>query len=154
MKEKANRNDNTYHEIATDSLLNYETVKYFTNEAYEINKYVTSVAKYQEYNLKIMFSLNGLNATQQLIMQFTLAGVMIVAAHQVSEGTITLGDWVAIYSWVLTIFVPLNFLGTGPRHSPPLITTPACNSGGGGGDDDNDDAMSSQVTNDILPSFD
>jgi ABC-type multidrug transport system fused ATPase/permease subunit len=112
MKEKANRNDNTYHEIATDSLLNYETVKYFTNESYEINKYVASVAKYQQYNLKIMFSLNGLNATQQFIMQFTLAGVMIVAAHQVSEGTITLGDWVAIYSWVLTIFVPLNFLGT------------------------------------------
>jgi len=112
LKEKANKTDNSYHEIATDTILNYETVKYFTNEEYEIDRYVKAVEKYQQYNLKIFFSLNGLNGMQQLIMNFTLAGVMIVAAHQVSRGVITLGDWVAIYSWVMTIFVPLNFLGS------------------------------------------
>ncbi len=112
LRAKANAKDNLYHELAVDSLLNYETVKYFTNESHEISKYTDAVATYQNYNRLIMFSLGGLNSMQQFIQYFTLAGVMIISADAVMDGRQTVGDFVAIYSWVLTIFMPLFFLGT------------------------------------------
>ena len=112
LKGKANKSDNSFHEISTDALLNYETVKTFTNEPYEIMRYIKAVTRYQMLNLKIMFSLNGLNATQNLIMTTTLGAVMVIGARQVVDGDISVGDWVAIYSWVITIFQPLFFLGT------------------------------------------
>jgi len=112
LKTKANAKDNLYHELAVDSLLNYETVKYFTNENHEVSKYTTAVARYQEYNRLIMFSLGGLNSMQQFIQYVTLACVMIISASAVIDGRQTVGDFVAIYSWVITIFTPLFFLGT------------------------------------------
>ena len=111
LKKKANRRDNDYHEIATDSLINYETIKIFTAENFEITRYTNSVAKFQEYNVLIMCSMYGLNSIQQFIMQATIAGSLIIAGKSVVDGDLTIGDWVAILNWIMTVFVPLNFLG-------------------------------------------
>ena len=111
LKKKANRRDNDYHEIATDSLINYETIKIFTAENFEISRYTNSVAKYEGYNVMIMCSMYGLNSIQQFIMQGTITGSLIIAGKAVVDGDLTIGDWVAILNWIMTVFVPLNFLG-------------------------------------------
>lgn len=107
-----NKHDNDLHDRATDSLINYETVKYFSNEEFEIERYQQSVRAYQEYSVGSQASLGFLNSLQQLIIQLSMFGVLSVSAYRASQGTMKLGDFVACNGYLLQLYTPLNFLGT------------------------------------------
>jgi len=111
-REATNKHDNDFHDKAQDSILNFETVKYFCAENFEIARFKESVVKFQQYNSATALSLSLLNAGQQFILTGTLLGAMLIAGQAVTRGEMTLGGWVAVQSWVTTIFVPLNFLGS------------------------------------------
>lgn len=96
---------------AIDSLLNYETVKYFTNEAYEARNYDTDLAAWEQARRKNRLSLFALNAGQAFIISAAMSGAMILAAYDVSVERMTLGDFVLINAFMMQIFMPLNFLG-------------------------------------------
>jgi len=111
-REQTNKHDNDFHDKAMDSIINYETVKYFTGEEFEISRFKNSVVQYQRYNSSTQLSLGLLNVTQQFILTATALGTMLLAGQAVVNGSMTLGGWIAVQSWVTTIFIPLNFLGT------------------------------------------
>lgn len=111
-RESTNKHDNDFHDKAQDSILNFETVKYFTAEAFEISRFKDSVVKFQQFNSATQMSLSILNAGQQFILIGTLLGAMLISGQAVAKGEMSLGGWVAVQAWVTTIFVPLNFLGT------------------------------------------
>jgi ABC-type transport system involved in Fe-S cluster assembly fused permease/ATPase subunit len=111
-REATNKHDNDFHDKATDSIINFETVKYFTAEDFEVNRFKESVAKFQVFSSSTTVSLSVLNMTQQLILNASMLGAMIVSGQAVIRGEMTLGGWIAVQSWVATIFVPLNFLGS------------------------------------------
>lgn len=96
---------------AVDSLLNYETVKYFTNEEYEANCYDSELAEWENARRKNRLSLFALNGGQALIIAAAMTGAMILAADNVVGGQMTLGDFVLINAFMMQIFMPLNFLG-------------------------------------------
>lgn len=96
---------------AVDSLLNYETVKYFTNENYEAQHYDRELADWERARRKNRLSLFALNGGQQLVISVSMTAAMILAAVDVSQGRMTLGDFVLINAFMMQIFIPLNFLG-------------------------------------------
>ncbi len=96
---------------AIDSLLNYETVKYFTNEKYEANHYDVDLADWEKARQKNRLSLFFLNGGQAFIIATAMSGAMILAAYGVTQETMTLGDFVLINAFMMQIFMPLNFLG-------------------------------------------
>jgi ATP-binding cassette, subfamily B, heavy metal transporter len=110
-REATNKHDNDYHDKATDSIINYETVKYFTGEEFEIQRFTKSVIQFQKFSSNTQFSLNVLNVSQQVILMSTMLGTMLVAGRAVVNGHMTVGGWVAVQSWVVSLFAPLNFLG-------------------------------------------
>lgn len=109
------RPDSTANNIAVDSLLNFETVKYFSNERHEANRYNDSLSKYVEASVKSQTSLALLNVGQAAIIAVGVAGVMLLAAKQHLEGNMTVGDFVAVNTYLLQLYIPLNFLGTSYR---------------------------------------
>ena len=111
-RESQNKHDNDFHNKATDSIINYETVKYFTAEQHEIVRFKEGVVNFQQFNSMISISLSVLNSTQQFILMMTLAGTMLLAGRAVHNGQMSLGGWVAVQAWIAQIFVPLNFLGS------------------------------------------
>ncbi len=111
-REKMNKNDNEYHDKATDSITNFETVKYFAAEEYEVNRYTSSVIKYQGYQASTLISMQFLNFMQAFILQGCMVACLLISGKAVSTGEMTMGTWVAIQSWINQIFQPLNFLGT------------------------------------------
>lgn len=96
---------------AIDSLLNYETVKYFTNEQYEADHYDRELAAWEVARQRNRLSLFFLNGGQAFIIAAAMCGAMILAASDVSKGAMTLGDFVLINAFMMQIFMPLNFLG-------------------------------------------
>lgn len=112
-REKTNKHDNEYHDKATDSVINYETVKYFTNEAFEIERYSHSIRKFQKYSVSTQASLSLLNSTQQLVIQACSATSLCIAAYQVVHDPehFRVGDFVSINVYILNLFAPLGFLG-------------------------------------------
>ena len=106
-----NARDSAANTKAVDSLLNYETVKYFGNEDHEAQRYDRSIAAYQTAALQSQYSLSGLNAGQALIVNVTLAVLMLFAARGVVGGSLTVGDFVLVNSLLIQLFVPLNVLG-------------------------------------------
>ncbi len=96
---------------AVDSLLNYETVKYFTNENYEAEHYDKELAGWEKARQKNRLSLFFLNGGQALIIAAAMSSAMILAASQVVLQNMTLGDFVLINAFMMQIFMPLNFLG-------------------------------------------
>jgi len=108
---EAARADSAASTISIDSLLNYETVKYFTNEEYEANRYGKSLHQWEKAKRKNRLSLLGLNAGQGLIISIAMTSMMWLAAQRVAQGTMTLGDFVLINAFMLQLFIPLNFLG-------------------------------------------
>ena len=107
-RKKQNKYDNDFHDKAQDSIINFETVKYFTAEKYEAERYLTSVAKYESQVSNTMASMHLLNLMQQVILQATLMGALLLAAKGVQDGEMTLGAWVAVMSWILQIFQPYS----------------------------------------------
>lgn len=111
-RRKANNADNQAASVALDSLINFETVKYFNNEAYQAAKYDQALTRYQDYSIKIATSLAFLNSGQNLIFTSALTSMMYMAANGVTTGDLTVGDLVLINQLVFQLSVPLNFLGS------------------------------------------
>lgn len=108
---EANQADNTTNSRAVDSLLNYETVKYFNNEAYEARIYDGFLASWEQARLKNRLSLLALNSGQALIIAAAITGLMWLAAAEVRQGNISLGELVMVNAYMIQLFLPLNFLG-------------------------------------------
>lgn len=94
-----------------DSLINFETVKYFTNEQYESDHYDTELANWEDARRRNRLTLFALNAGQTLIIAIATTLAMILAGANVVDGTMTIGDFVLINAMMIQVFVPLNFLG-------------------------------------------
>ncbi|MGH8505080.1 MAG: ABCB family ABC transporter ATP-binding protein/permease [Stenotrophobium sp.] len=107
----ANTLDSRANTRAIDSLLNYETVKYFGNEVHEAEHYDRSLAQWERALMQNRLSLSTLNIGQSLIVAGSVTWMMILAAQKVSGGQMTLGDFVAVNAYMMQLFVPLNFLG-------------------------------------------
>lgn len=97
---------------AIDSLINYETVKYFNNEKYEAEKYDTHLRKYEQASLKTTTSLALLNWGQNAIFSVGIAAVMVMASQNIMQGTMTIGDLVMVNGLLFQLSLPLNFLGS------------------------------------------
>lgn len=108
---EANIADSASNTRAVDSLLNFETVKYFTNEEFEATRYDYELGKWEQARRKNRLSLFSLNGGQALIIALAMTGMMWLAAHQVAAGIMTIGDFVLINAFMIQLFVPLNFLG-------------------------------------------
>ena len=96
---------------AVDSLINYETVKYFGNEQLEADRYDSELTVWEDARRKNRYSLAGLNAGQSFFVHAGMFGMMLLAAWQVMQGEITVGDLVAINAFAVQVFMPLNQLG-------------------------------------------
>jgi len=94
-----------------DSLMNYETVKYFTNEDYEAHHYDVELSGWEQARRKNRLSLFVLNGGQSFIIAAAMTGAMVLAAYEVAATNMTLGDFVLINAFMMQIFMPLNFLG-------------------------------------------
>ncbi|AXI41911.1 ABC transporter ATP-binding protein/permease [Sulfitobacter sp. SK011] len=112
LRRQMNDQDTDANQKAIDSLLNYETVKYFGAEAREATRYDEAMAGYEVAAIKTNYSLAFLNFGQSLIITAGLVGVMVMAAMGVQNGTLTVGDFVMVNAYMVQITVPLNFLGT------------------------------------------
>ena len=111
-RKQANAADNQGATVAVDTLINYEAVKYFNNEKFEVNRYDLALKKYEESSIKVTTSLAYLNTGQNLIFSSALAAMMYMAANGVAEGQLTVGDLVMVNQLVFQLSVPLNFLGS------------------------------------------
>ena len=107
----ANRLDSAAHSQAIDSLLNYETVKYFNNENYEVERYAGTLREWENASVKSIFTMSLLNFGQAAIIAVGVTTIMIFAAKGVVSGALTLGDLVLINALMLQLFVPMNMLG-------------------------------------------
>ncbi|XP_050557659.1 iron-sulfur clusters transporter ABCB7, mitochondrial isoform X2 [Spodoptera frugiperda] len=107
-----NKAENEAGNKAIDSLINYETVKYFNNEKYELQKYDVSLKKYEDASLKTASSLAVLNFGQHAIFSAGLSMIMIMAANQIAEGNMTVGDLVMVNGLLFQLSIPLGFLGS------------------------------------------
>ena len=107
----ANQLDSSANTQAIDSLLNYETVKLFGNEAWEARRYDESLAHWELALRQNRSSLAALNAGQALIVSAAVTAMMLLAAADVADGQLSVGDFVAVNAYMVQLFVPLNFLG-------------------------------------------
>ncbi len=101
---------------AIDSLLNFETVKYFGNEEHEAARYDQSMAIYEKASIKTWESLAVLNSGQAIIYSIGLTIIMILSAKSISTGTTTIGDFVMINALMIQLYMPLNFIGSSYRE--------------------------------------
>ncbi|WP_019623525.1 ABCB family ABC transporter ATP-binding protein/permease [Thioalkalivibrio thiocyanoxidans] len=108
---EANLRDNESNTRAIDSLLNYETVKYFGNESFEAERYDRGLAAWEQARTKNVLSLVLLNSGQALIIAAAITVIMLLATRQVAAGEMSLGDLVMVNAYMIQLFMPLNFLG-------------------------------------------
>ena len=112
LRKKMNDQDTDAAQKAVDSLLNFETVKYFNAEQREASRYDMAMAGYEEAALKTAYSLGFLNFGQAVLITIGLIVVMVMAALGVQNGTLNVGDFVMVNAYMIQITMPLNFLGT------------------------------------------
>ncbi len=121
-RREANEFDSAAHTKAVDSLLNYETVKYFNNEGFEARRYDESLERLRKSRLKSQTTLSLLNTGQQLIIAVALVAMLWRAAQGVVDGRITLGELVMINAFMIQLYIPLNFLGVLYREIKQSLT--------------------------------
>ena len=121
-RKQVNEFDSNAHSRAIDSLLNYETVKYFGNEAFEAKRYDDNLDKLRKARIKAQNSLSALNIGQQLIIVVALVGMLWRATQGVVDGRMTLGDLVMINAFMIQLYIPLNFLGVIYREIKQSLT--------------------------------
>jgi len=121
-RKQMNDLDSSSHTKAIDSLLNYETVKYFNNEAFEARRYDESLDKLRRAKLKSQSTLSLLNTGQQLLIAFALIAMLWRATEGVVAGRMTLGDLVMINAFMIQLYIPLNFLGVIYREIKQALT--------------------------------
>nr|WP_136251970.1 ABC transporter ATP-binding protein/permease [Ningiella ruwaisensis] len=109
--KELNQADNQSNTRAIDSLLNFETVKYFNNEGFEAERYDLGLANWEVARRKNRLSLFALNGGQALIIALAMTSMLALAAFEVAEGNMTIGDFVLVNAFTMQIFMPLNFLG-------------------------------------------
>lgn len=112
LRQRMNTQDTDANQKAVDSLLNFETVKYFGAESREAARYDAAMAGYEQAAVKTATSLAALNAGQAFIITAGLVAMMIMAALGVQQGSLTVGDFVMVNAYMIQITMPLNFLGT------------------------------------------
>jgi ABC-type transport system involved in Fe-S cluster assembly fused permease/ATPase subunit len=117
-----NETDTEANTRAIDSLLNYETVKYFGNEAHEARRYDGSLERYEKAYVRSEVSLNGLNFGQQAIIGLGLTIVMLMAASRVANGGMSVGGFVLVNTYMIQLFQPLNILGFAYREIKQGLT--------------------------------
>ncbi|OAA50514.1 transporter ATM1 precursor [Metarhizium rileyi] len=111
-RRQANAADNKASTVAVDSLINYEAVKYFNNEKFEVARYDKALKEYEKSSIKVATSLAFLNSGQNIIFSSALTAMMYLAADGVATGSLTVGDLVMVNQLVFQLSVPLNFLGS------------------------------------------
>ncbi len=121
-RKQMNELDSTAHSHAIDSLLNYETVKYFNNEGFEAKRYDESLQRYRRAAIKSQTTLSMLNTGQQLIIAIGLVFMLWRATQGVVEGRMTLGDLVMINAFMIQLYIPLGFLGVLYREIKQSLT--------------------------------
>ena len=122
LRRKANELDSAANARAIDSLINFETVKYFNNEDFEARRYDAQVKLWADAQIKNQLSLSGLNVGQAAIVATAVAIMMTLAAQRVAAGSMTLGDIVLINAYMLQLYIPLNFLGVIYREIRQSLT--------------------------------
>jgi len=121
-RKTMNELDSSAHSRAVDSLLNYETVKYFNNEEFEATRYDENLKRYREAAIKSQRTLSMLNAGQQLIIAFGLVAMLWRATQGVVDGRMTLGDLVMVNAFMIQLYIPLGFLGVIYREIKQSLT--------------------------------
>ncbi|CAN5397381.1 ABC transporter ATP-binding protein/permease [soil metagenome] len=121
-RKTMNELDSSAHSRAIDSLLNYETVKYFNNEEFEARRYDENLKRYREAAIKSQRTLSMLNAGQQLIIAFGLVAMLWRATQGVVDGRMTLGDLVMVNAFMIQLYIPLGFLGVIYREIKQSLT--------------------------------
>jgi ATP-binding cassette subfamily B protein len=121
-RRQMNQNDSEAHSKAIDSLLNFETVKYFGNEAHEARRFDNALRAYEVAAVKSKVTLNLLNIGQGLIIAVGLILLMLMAAQGVSAGRMTIGDFVMVNTYLIQLYLPLNFLGFVYREIKQSLT--------------------------------
>ncbi|HET9350500.1 MAG TPA: ABC transporter ATP-binding protein/permease [Burkholderiales bacterium] len=111
IRRRANELDSKANTRAIDSLLNYETVKYFGNEEFEAGRYDRSLRRYEDAAVRFESSLGVLNIGQSLVIAAAVTALMFLAADGVAGGALTLGDLVLVNALLIQLYIPLNFLG-------------------------------------------
>ncbi len=115
-RREMNQTDQDANTKAIDSLLNYETVKYFNNEAHEVRRYDASLTRYENAYVRSESTLNMLNGGQAAIIAIGLTVVMLLAAQGVAAGRMTVGDFVLVNTYLIQLYLPLNILGFAYRE--------------------------------------
>ena len=111
IRREMNESDTEANSKAIDSLLNFETVKYFNNEAMEARRFDQSMARYETAAVKTWVSLAWLNIAQTVVFTVGMAACMMLSAYQVTRGELTVGDFVMINALLIQLYQPLNFIG-------------------------------------------
>jgi len=121
-RKEMNELDSTAHSRAIDSLLNYETVKYFNNEDFEAKRYDENLLRYRRAAVKSQTTLSLLNTGQQLIIAAGLVAMLWRATQGVVDGRMTLGDLVMVNAFMIQLYIPLGFLGVLYREIKQSLT--------------------------------
>ena len=122
IRRAVNENDSAANTRAIDSLLNYETVKHFNNEAYEVRRYDEQMLKWEDAATRSQTTLSALNLGQQAIIALGVTAMMWRAANGVVEGHMTIGDLVLVNAFLIQLYIPLNFLGVVYREIRQALT--------------------------------
>ncbi|MES2423612.1 MAG: ABC transporter transmembrane domain-containing protein, partial [Pseudomonadota bacterium] len=121
-RKQMNELDSSAHSRAVDSLLNFETVKYFNNEEFEAKRYDEHLARYRRAAIKSQNTLSLLNTGQQLIIAISLVAMLYRATLGVVDGRMTLGDLVMVNAFMIQLYIPLGFLGVLYREIKQSLT--------------------------------